>query len=104
MSGESTLVVPPDHPALPGHFPGAPVVPGVLVLGHVLAALERAAGPVRLTAIPQVKFLGPLGPGEACAIEFVALAAGEARFACTCGARLIARGTLRFRTDELDAR
>lgn len=103
MSGASTLVVPPDHPALPGHFPGHPVVPGVLVLGHVLAALERAAGPVRLTAIPQVKFLGPLAPGEPCAIEFPLLAAGEARFECRCGARAIARGTLRFRTDGGDA-
>jgi 3-hydroxymyristoyl/3-hydroxydecanoyl-(acyl carrier protein) dehydratase len=104
MRGESTLVVPPDHPALPGHFPGAPVVPGVLVLAHVLAALERAAGPLRLTAIPEAKFLGPLGPGEACAIEFPAAAAGEARFACRAGSRVIARGTLRFRTDDLDAR
>ena len=26
-----------DHPCLPGHFPGQPVVPGVVVLDRVLA-------------------------------------------------------------------
>jgi 3-hydroxymyristoyl/3-hydroxydecanoyl-(acyl carrier protein) dehydratase len=104
MTAEAPLVIAPDHPALPGHFPGAPVVPGVLLLGHVLAALERAAGPLHLTAIPQAKFLGALGPGEACAIEFPALGAGEARFVCRAGERVIARGTLRFRTDGLDPR
>jgi 3-hydroxymyristoyl/3-hydroxydecanoyl-(acyl carrier protein) dehydratase len=35
-----------EHPALPGHFPGHPIVPGVLVLDRVLtrvtAELNRA--------------------------------------------------------------
>lgn len=34
------FVVPHDHPCLPGHFPGRPVVPGVVVLDHVLQAVE----------------------------------------------------------------
>jgi 3-hydroxymyristoyl/3-hydroxydecanoyl-(acyl carrier protein) dehydratase len=104
MAADPPLVILPEHPALPGHFPGHPVVPGVLLLGHVLAALARRAGPVRLVAIPQAKFLGPLAPGEACAIEFPMLASGEARFECRCGARTIARGTLHFHADHVDAR
>jgi len=104
MAGDPRLVIPSDHPALPGHFPGRPLVPGVLLLGHVLAALERTAGPVLLTAIPQAKFLGPLAPGEPCTIEFPVCADGEARFVCRAGARVIARGTLRFRTDGVGAR
>jgi len=102
VTADARIVIAPDHPALPGHFPGRPIVPGVLLLGHVLAALERAAGPLRLTEIPQAKFLGALAPGEPCTIEFPALGAGEARFVCRSGARAIARGTLRFRTDALD--
>ena len=29
-----------DHPALPGHFPGRPIVPGVVILDHVQQAIE----------------------------------------------------------------
>ncbi|RBC43168.1 hypothetical protein BRN41_12545, partial [Xanthomonas oryzae pv. oryzae] len=38
------FVVPHDHPCLPGHFPGRPVVPGVVVLDHVLQAVEALHG------------------------------------------------------------
>jgi 3-hydroxymyristoyl/3-hydroxydecanoyl-(acyl carrier protein) dehydratase len=96
MGSDPDLVIPPDHPAFPGHFPGHPLVPGVLILGHVVAALARRAGPVRITGIPQAKFLAPLAPGEPCAIAFSALGPDEARFECRSGARVIARGTLRF--------
>ena len=62
------FTVPHDHPALPGHFPGAPIVPGVVLLEHVLAAIEPdgTAGALRL---PQVKFLRPLLPGETAEVE-----------------------------------
>ena len=58
------FVVPPDHPSLPGHFPGHPVVPGVVVLDHVLDAIEAAHGPLGALRLPQVKFVQPLLPGE----------------------------------------
>ncbi len=55
----------PDHPALPGHFPGTPIVPGVLVLEQVLAAAEAwLCCTLAPTGLPQVKFLTPLLPGE----------------------------------------
>jgi 3-hydroxymyristoyl/3-hydroxydecanoyl-(acyl carrier protein) dehydratase len=59
-----SFVVDPSHPCLPGHFPGAPVVPGVLVLERVVDALETAHGPLAALRLPQVKFLQPLLPGE----------------------------------------
>ncbi len=52
-----------DHPALPGHFPGRPVVPGVVLLDCVAAAIERAYG-ARIAALPQVKFAAPLLPEQ----------------------------------------
>ncbi len=61
-----------DHPSLPGHFPGRPLVPGVLLLDRVLEAIEAqdpalgALGPLRL---PQVKFLQPLLPGQVARVE-----------------------------------
>lgn len=51
------------HPSLPGHFPGNPVVPGVVLLDHVAAALERA-GSGSLRRLTSVKFLAPVLPGQ----------------------------------------
>ena len=58
-----TLRIPAAHPALPGHFPGHPVVPGVVLLDGIAAALERS-GSGRLARIGAVKFLAPLRPDQ----------------------------------------
>lgn len=56
------LRIAPGHPALPGHFPGDPLVPGVVLLERVAVAWKawRGAAIGRLDA----KFLQPLRPGE----------------------------------------
>ncbi|HET6395787.1 MAG TPA: hypothetical protein VFF91_02990 [Pseudoxanthomonas sp.] len=56
--------VPHDHPCLPGHFPGRPLVPGVLLLERVAAAIEARHGAIGPLRLPQVKFLRPLLPGQ----------------------------------------
>ena len=56
--------IPHDHPSLPGHFPGRPIVPGVVLLERVLEAIEASHGPLGGLRLPQVKFLQPLLPGE----------------------------------------
>jgi 3-hydroxymyristoyl/3-hydroxydecanoyl-(acyl carrier protein) dehydratase len=55
-----------DHPSLPGHFPGDPIVPGVVLLDRIAAAIERDGGALR--RILSVKFLAPLRPGEQAAL------------------------------------
>lgn len=67
-----------DHPALPGHFPGRPIVPGVLILDHVLAAIESAYGPLGALRLPQVKFVRPLLPGQTARIALEAVAQADA--------------------------
>lgn len=68
------FVVDAGHPALDGHFPGRPIVPGVLLLARVQAAIEAAHGPLGALRLPQVKFVRPLLPGEAARIELEAVA------------------------------
>jgi 3-hydroxymyristoyl/3-hydroxydecanoyl-(acyl carrier protein) dehydratase len=59
------FIVAPTHPVLPGHFPGSPVVPGVVVLDEVRAIAARWLGePLVLAGLPQVKFSAPLLPGR----------------------------------------
>jgi len=94
MSGD-TLVrerfrIDAGHPSLPGHFPGNPVVPGVVLLDRVAAAIERAgAGPLR--RIAAVKFLAPVLPGDD--IECVVTRDGErVRFHALRGDVVVLRG------------
>jgi 3-hydroxyacyl-[acyl-carrier-protein] dehydratase len=81
-----------DHAALPGHFPGRPVVPGVVLLDRVAAAFERWRGrpPARL---PQVKFLQPLLPGQEAELVLTDDGAG-ARFSIARGGTPIATGSI----------
>lgn len=74
------LCIAPSHPSLPGHFPGQPVVPGVVILDAVQQAVEALAGALPALALPQVKFLQPLLPGEAAEIVVESLAPGRWRF------------------------
>ena len=62
-------MIPADHPCLPGHFPGQPIVPGVVVLDRVLAAIEAQHGALGPLRMPQVKFLQPLLPEQPARIE-----------------------------------
>ena len=55
--------VPASHPSLPGHFPDRPIVPGVVLLDFIAAALERA-GAGRIAQISAVKFIAPLLPDQ----------------------------------------
>lgn len=65
-----SFVIAADHPSLPGHFPGRPLVPGVVVLDRVLEAIEADAGIVLgALQLPQVKFLHPLLPDEVARVE-----------------------------------
>jgi 3-hydroxyacyl-[acyl-carrier-protein] dehydratase len=55
------ISVPADHPSLPGHFPGRPIVPGVVLLELVYEAIA-AAHPVELMSIVSTKFLQAVSP------------------------------------------
>jgi 3-hydroxymyristoyl/3-hydroxydecanoyl-(acyl carrier protein) dehydratase len=86
------FAIPPDHPSLPGHFPGRPVVPGVVVLDRVIEAIEATHGPLGAMRLPQVKFVQPLLPGEVAEIALEAPEADRWRFRVTRDGAAIASG------------
>ncbi|MDZ4401872.1 beta-hydroxyacyl-ACP dehydratase [Prosthecobacter sp.] len=62
-----------DEEFLRGHFPGAPLMPGVLMiealaqLGGILVQTRPGEAPLknlRLTAVRQIKILGSITPGQ----------------------------------------
>lgn len=88
----AAFAVPHEHPALPGHFPGQPRVPGVLLLEEAARALRawRGGG---VAGVIEAKFLAPLQPAVVATIELRADGA-RVRFAIRQGVTLIARGLL----------
>ena len=66
------LSIAAQHPALAGHFPGNPVVPGVVLLDGVIAAAEAWLGTnFHVTGLSHAKFLAQLKPDEAARIDLV---------------------------------
>ena len=93
-STRTPLCIPATHPSLPGHFPGQPVVPGVVILDAVQRAIEAASGELPALKLPQVKCMQPLLPGEDALIEIDATATGRWRFRVLRGDTLIASGEI----------
>ena len=64
-SVQTVRVVPVSHPALPGHFPGNPIVPGVLILSHVADAIRLQLPNIVPGTLLSMRFHAPLRPGRA---------------------------------------
>lgn len=90
----AALRVPAEHPALKGHFPGNPIVPGVVILDAVICAAEAwLGGGFHVHGLAHAKFLAPLLPDEAARIE-LARRGPLLDFSVHRGEATIARGTL----------
>jgi 3-hydroxyacyl-[acyl-carrier-protein] dehydratase len=96
MTFEVRRTIMADHPSLPGHFPDAPLVPGVLILDEVLAALRVWQADYELKGIRTVKFLQPLKPEQQFTICLSANNSdpSEVNFCCRTDGRVIAEGQL----------
>ncbi|QNK03258.1 hydroxymyristoyl-ACP dehydratase [Dyella telluris] len=81
-----------DHPCLPGHFPGSPLVPGVVLLEQVALALRAWRGE-RLARVIEAKFVAPLLPGQDARVA-LAEANGRVRFEIRRDGELLARGAI----------
>lgn len=80
--------VPVDLPAFAGHFPGRPIVPGVVLLDRLLAMVGAPCD------IASAKFLSPAGPGETLEFRWQRQPSGAVRFDIAAAGRAIASGVL----------
>lgn len=63
--------IPMDHPALADHFPGNPLVPGALILDHVLSGCAAfSSRPVLHLMLKEIKFKSPLRGEEKAHAEY----------------------------------
>jgi acyl-CoA synthetase (AMP-forming)/AMP-acid ligase II len=83
------------HPALPFHFPGDPVVPGVWLLSLVEnAARERFGAHVAICGIPDTRFRQIIRPAESFRITLERVAADRITFSVDTASARIVDGTL----------
>ncbi len=98
MAHERVVSISPDHPTLPGHFPGYPVVPGVLVMDEVIETLREQCGRnIVVIGLPSIKLSSPLLPGEQLTISIAPEDSQTAAFTCRVGQRTVASGSIRYR-------
>lgn len=92
---EHAFSIDAKHPALPGHFPGQPLVPGVILLEQVVLALRAWRGQ-RLGRVLEAKFVAPLLPDETAMLRLTEAApdGSRIRFEIQRDGVLLARGMI----------
>jgi len=92
MDGVITLKIAAEHPALAGHFPGAPVLPGVVLLDEMVRLVESGAG--GRWRIGTAKFVRPVHAGETLTLGHERLPNGSIRFRVQREGEAVAHGVL----------
>lgn len=100
VSYTTSIRIAANHPALPGHFPGRPLVPGVVLLDRVLLEAERwLQRSVHTSSLPNAKFTAPLLPEQDAELQ-MKLAGDELRFSLSRNGASIAQGLFRILGDQ----
>jgi 3-hydroxyacyl-[acyl-carrier-protein] dehydratase len=95
------LTIASDHVAFAGHFPGMPIVPGVVLLDEALHAIGQSVGTdLSACRINSVKFFNPVRPGEAVEVEYDMTGSQAIRFTVFGGGVKAAQGSIRVAAAE----
>lgn len=90
---EIAIHIPADHPSFAGHFPGMPIVPGVVLLDEALHAIAHELRCGLLSCrINSVKFLSPVLPGTNLRVHYDVSTNGNIRFDIKDDQRVAATG------------
>jgi 3-hydroxyacyl-[acyl-carrier-protein] dehydratase len=99
MKQQQPFAIPAEHPVFAGHFPGMPIVPGVMLLDAAVFAIMGNSEFPGAWQITTVKFLSPLQPDEQAVISWEVQDNGahfenSIRFDIATADRIIASGSL----------
>jgi 3-hydroxymyristoyl/3-hydroxydecanoyl-(acyl carrier protein) dehydratase len=87
--------IPLDHPAFAGHFPGSPILPGVVLLDLALQAIADANNIVlNQCTLNSVKFIYPARPGDMLTITHKHTDSGAIHFSISTASHQIASGSM----------
>ena len=87
-----------SHPSLAGHFPGRPIVPGVVSLDFIAKGLLSLIPGRQLDGFPQVKFLRPLLADVEAVVAYTAKSDELYQFNCEAEDGLLLTGQIRLLT------
>ena len=92
---EFSWAVPADHPAFPGHFPGRPIVPGVVLLDRAILCAEEMLGRPGLNwQVGNDKFFSSVDAEEALTFSLTLKPSGAIAFTVRAINREVAAGSL----------
>ncbi len=87
--------IPLDHPTFAGHFPGSPILPGVVLLDLALQAITDASNIVlNQCTLNTVKFIHPAQPGDRLTITHKRTDSGTVHFDISTASHQIASGSV----------
>jgi 3-hydroxymyristoyl/3-hydroxydecanoyl-(acyl carrier protein) dehydratase/acyl-CoA synthetase (AMP-forming)/AMP-acid ligase II len=81
-----------DHPALAGHFPGSPIVPGVVLLQTVESVLVGHG--LRIRGCAQIKFHATVAPASVLSLRAEIGTGSKARFVISAAGKTAVSGVL----------
>ncbi len=95
---ERVITIPADHPCLPGHFPGRPLVPAVIILDEIRAIMAEVLDREAPIAVDHCKFQGFVLPDQPFDASLAITANRIVDFTCKArdDDRVLAKGRLRL--------
>ena len=95
------MSIPSHHPAIAGHFPGHPVVPGALILEYVFStSMESYVDVAGIVKLVQVKFIMPILPDQLFHISLDKKDNNRIAFIVTIDDHIFVKGILGYRSSN----